>query len=66
MQFEKKLTELEKVVEKLESKDTTLESGIELFEKGLNLTKDCLADLSASKNKINFIKEELGKLEEIS
>jgi len=64
MQFEKKLTELEKLVEKLEDKNTTLQEGLELFEKGLCLTKDCLADLDKSKGRIETIKVEFNKLTE--
>lgn len=62
MQFEKKLIELEKIVQKLEDSSTTLDGGIELFEKGLILTKDCLKELSNSKAKISTIKQELEEL----
>ena len=62
MKFEKNLDALESIVQKLEDKSITLDDGIELFENGLKLTKDCLADLNASKAKITLIKEEMGKL----
>ncbi len=41
MKFEEALKELEITVKKLESGDTTLEEAMELFEKGVGLTKEC-------------------------
>lgn len=62
MNFEKKMEELQKIVEKLDNKEVTLEQGISLYEEGLNLTKECLAGLSESKGKIIQIKKEMDKL----
>jgi len=66
MQFEKKLNELEQIVQKLEDKNITLADGITLFEQGLLLTKDCLKSLNESKSRITSVKEEMGKLLEQS
>ena len=60
--FETKLKELEGIVASLESKDITLENGIELFERGVGVTRECLAALTESKGKITVIKKELDKL----
>lgn len=43
--FEKNLKELEVVVKELESGDVTLDQMLELFEKGVKLTKQCTAAL---------------------
>ena len=43
--FEKNLKELEVVVKELESGDVTLDQMLELFEKGVKLTKQCTACL---------------------
>ena len=64
MDFEKKLTELETVVKKLEDKNVSLEDGIALFAGGLALTKECLSSLAESKARITVIREELEKLTE--
>ena len=64
MDFEKKLTELETVVKKLEDKSVNLEDGIALFSKGLQLTRECISSLNESKARISVIKEEMDKLTE--
>ena len=64
MEFEKKLSQLEEVVKKLEDKNVSLEDGITLFERGLSLTKECLKSLNESKARVAVIREEKGKLTE--
>jgi len=64
MEFEKKLSELEVIVRKLEDKNTGLEDGIAMFAQGLALTKECVAGLNDSKARIAVIKEEMEKLTE--
>jgi len=58
MKFEDKLDELNKIVSKLESPQTSLGEGIKLFEKSLELTKSCLAELNESKEQVELIKKE--------
>ena len=58
------LKELEGIVGDLESNSVSLDKGIELFERGVGVTRECLASLSDSKGKITIIKEELDKLVE--
>ena len=41
MKFEEAMKELEETVKKLESGETTLEESMELFEKGISLTRTC-------------------------
>ena len=37
-----KINELERIIAELENEGTSLERGIELFEKGVALTRECL------------------------
>lgn len=64
MKLESDLKELENIAEKLEQGGVSLEEGIKLYERGIELTKSCLADLNASKDRIGAIKEEMAKLTE--
>lgn len=53
--FEKSLAELEIIVAELEKEDCTLTDAIELFEKGVILTKTCNEQLNAAKLKIDML-----------
>ncbi len=65
MNFEQGTKELEKIIEKLDSKNVTLEESIVLFEQGVKISKECLALLNESKGKITMVKEELDSLLEV-
>ena len=56
--FEKSLDELEKIVEKLQNGDISLDESIELFEKGIELSKDCRQTLENARQKITSLTEE--------
>ncbi|MCL2861366.1 MAG: exodeoxyribonuclease VII small subunit [Firmicutes bacterium] len=62
MEFEKNLTELEKIVQKMQDKNISLNDGIVLYEKGIVLTRKALDDLSSSRGKIVLLKHEMDKL----
>lgn len=62
MDYEKKLEELNKLVSKLESGEVTLEEGVALFERGVQITKECLASLNEYKGKIASVQGEVDKL----
>lgn len=62
--FKNSLTSLEDIIKKLDSQDLDLENGLELFEKGVNLYKDCKKQLSHVEKKISKLTESL-KEEEI-
>jgi len=62
MDFEKKLAELEKIVQQLEDRNVGLEKGIELYEQGLELTKECLRQLNEGKDKIKALQSEMSAL----
>lgn len=52
MKFEEAMKQLENTVKKLESGDTTLEESMELFEKGVSLTRTCQQLLSEAQLKV--------------
>ncbi len=52
MKFEEALKELEETVKKLESGETSLEESIELFERGVGLTKECRKLLEGAELKV--------------
>ena len=62
--FEKALKELETLVEKMESGDTSLEQGLEWFEEGMCLVKTCRNQLEVAEQKVqSLIKDSEGKLD---
>ena len=50
--FEKALTELETLVDELETGEMTLEQSLKAFEKGVKLCRDCRESLSAAERKV--------------
>lgn len=56
--FEKALDDLEKLVERLESGDLTLEKSLEQFERGIRLARQCQATLKAAELKVAALLEE--------
>jgi exodeoxyribonuclease VII small subunit len=62
--FDESFTRLEKILEKLESEDVTLEETIKLYEEGLTLTKFCYEKLNNAELRIKEInKTNKGNLE---
>ncbi|MDR1940086.1 MAG: exodeoxyribonuclease VII small subunit [Clostridiales bacterium] len=57
--FDKSLAELEALTKKLEDPDMPLAESIELFNKGVALTKKCLESLDESKGKISLLTDEI-------
>jgi exodeoxyribonuclease VII small subunit len=53
--FEKQLTALESVVERLEKGDLSLEESVQLFEEGIKLSDACKKELEAAEGKIQLI-----------
>jgi len=67
--FEKALAGLEQIVGKLESGDLPLEKSLELFEKGIRLSRECRDRLKTAERRIqeltkdaegNFVAAEIG------
>ena len=63
--LESKIAELENIIAELDSDGTTLERGIELFEAGVSLTRDCLEELGSGKGKITELKRRMNELIEM-
>lgn len=62
--FEEALEELEKVVERLESGEISLEDSLAAFEDGVRLVKYCNQKLSEVERKIELlVKDKEGKLQ---
>ena len=55
--FEKSISELEKIVSLLESGDITLDESIKLFERGTKLAGECRKTLETAKQKIITLTE---------
>jgi exodeoxyribonuclease VII small subunit len=60
--FERKLTELEKIVERLEQGDLSLEESVKLFEEGMKLSASCKQELEAAEGRIQVLTQQGGKL----
>jgi exodeoxyribonuclease VII small subunit len=61
--FEKALAELETLVEKMEQGDLSLESSLQMFERGIALTKSCQKALSEAEQRVRTLVQENGKQE---
>jgi len=62
--FEKSLTELEELVEKLEGGDLPLDEALKTFERGISLTRDCQSALEAAQARVDvLLKREDGSSE---
>ncbi|MGA2438492.1 MAG: exodeoxyribonuclease VII small subunit [Acidobacteriaceae bacterium] len=62
--FEEHLTQLEKVVEKLERGDLTLDESVRLFEDGMKLSTACKRELEQAEGRIQVLVEgKAGKMQ---
>ena len=55
MNFEETMAELEKTVKLLENGDVSLDESIELFEKGIKLSKACSKMLDEAEKKVTVL-----------
>ena len=55
LSFEQSLSELEKISEQLEGENVSLDKAIELFERGIELSKNCSEKLKTAKQKIETL-----------
>jgi exodeoxyribonuclease VII small subunit len=63
--FEDSLSQLESIVEALESGDLSLEKAIKTFEEGVRLSRFCFEKLDETEKKINLLlKDQDGTLRE--
>ncbi len=63
--IEKALTQLEDLVEELESGDLPLEKAMKKFEQGIKLTRSCQAALKDAEQKVEILLESAGGEEEL-
>ncbi len=52
MSFEKKLTRLEEIVQKMENGELSLDESLKLFEEGVKLSRECNKELSEAEQKV--------------
>jgi exodeoxyribonuclease VII small subunit len=55
--FEKHLTQLETVVERLERGELTLDESVRLFEEGMKLSQECKQELEQAEGRIQVLVE---------
>ena len=55
MDFEKKLARLEEIVSKMEGGDITLEDSLELFEEGVQLSRNRQKELDVAEQKVELL-----------
>lgn len=60
--FEKQLTRLEEIVEKLEAENTDLDASVKLFEEGIALSKELSQKLETVKFKVQELKKKGSQL----
>ena len=59
--FEKALSELETLVERLEQGELGLEESLALFERGVHLTRHCQDALASAEQRLQVLMEEAGQ-----
>ena len=63
LSFEKALTELENIVEKMEKGDLSMNESLTLFERGVQLARFMRAEIETAEKKIEILlKDEKGKI----
>ncbi|WP_373083387.1 exodeoxyribonuclease VII small subunit [Zhongshania sp.] len=60
--FETALTELEKLVQSMESGDLSLENSLKAFENGMQLSRDCQQALADAEQKVQLLMEKDGEI----
>ena len=62
--FEQSLSDLQVLVERLESGDLSLEESLSTFEQGISLTRECQSALQDAEQRIHVLLEKNGTLTE--
>ncbi|HND86074.1 MAG TPA: exodeoxyribonuclease VII small subunit [Pseudobdellovibrionaceae bacterium] len=55
MDFEKKLSRLEEIVQKMEKGELSLEDSLKFFEEGVRLSKECQGQLTEAEKKVRLL-----------
>ncbi len=53
--FESKMKELEQIVQKMSQSTLPLDESVQLFEKGMSISKDCAQELNKAQQKVQKI-----------
>lgn len=61
--IEQALTDLEKLVEKMEKGNLALEESLDYFEEGINLTKVCQKQLQEAEQRVQILLKKNGDLQ---
>jgi len=64
--FEQSLSELQTLVERLESGELPLEEALAAFEQGVKLTRECQEALAQAEQKVKMLLEQDGGLKEVA
>ncbi|MCH7822185.1 MAG: exodeoxyribonuclease VII small subunit [Proteobacteria bacterium] len=65
IKLEQSLTDLEQLVEELESGDLPLEKAMQKFEEGIKLTRNCQAALKDAEQKVEILLKSAGGDEQL-
>jgi exodeoxyribonuclease VII small subunit len=60
--FETSLSELEKLVQSMESGELSLEDSLKAFESGMQLSRDCQQSLADAEQKVQLLMEKDGEI----
>jgi exodeoxyribonuclease VII small subunit len=60
--FETSLTDLEKLVQSMESGELSLEDSLKAFENGMQLSRDCQRALADAEQKVQLLMEKDGDI----
>ncbi|MVW76944.1 exodeoxyribonuclease VII small subunit [Pseudomonas xionganensis] len=63
LDFEQSLSDLQQLVERLETGELSLEDSLSAFEQGIGLTRDCQAALAQAEQKVLILMERDGELQ---
>ena len=61
--FEASLAQLEKLVEKMETGELSLEESLKTFEQGIQLTRECQQALKQAEQKVSLLLNKNGSVE---
>ena len=64
MKLDENLKLIEDITSKLENPDISMDEGVKLYEQGVNIAKECLAELNEVKGKVNVIRKDLDTFRE--
>lgn len=66
MKLDENLKKIEDIVASMEDPNLSINEGVKLYEQGVNLAKECLAELNDIKGKVNIIRKDLDAYKEES